>query len=94
MISVDCRKGWWTGWPCCRSCLKTPGLPVQLKVIIVVLLGGKRALSNGLGSKDVLPAKAFHVALYLASVIQTAESASPVIKAFYSIKWFHAMFDL
>ena len=52
------------------------------------------ALINGLGSKDVLPAKAFHVALYLASVIQTAESASPVIKAFYSIKWFHDMFDL
>ena len=52
------------------------------------------ALSNGLGSKDVLPAKAFHAALYLASVIQTAESASPVIKAFYSIKWFHDMFDL
>ena len=42
----------------------------------------KWALSNELGSKDVLPAKAFHVALYLASIIQTADSASPVICLF------------
>ena len=41
-----------------------------------------------------MPAKAFHVALYVALIIQTADSASPVIKAFYSIKWFHDMFDL
>lgn len=53
----------------------------------------KWASSNGLDSKDTLPAKALHVALYLASLIQTANSPSPIINAFYSIKWFHELFD-
>ena len=51
-------------------------------------------LSNGLGGKDALPAKAFHVALYLASIIQTANTLSPLINAFYSVKWAHNLLDL
>lgn len=35
----------------------------------------------------------FHVALYLASLVQTANTPSPVVNAFYSIKWFHDLFD-
>ena len=49
--------------------------------------------ANGLSSGDALPAKAFQVALYLASIIQTANSASPIINAFYSIKYYHDLFD-
>ncbi|XP_052253990.1 uncharacterized protein LOC127860151 [Dreissena polymorpha] len=49
--------------------------------------------ANGLSSGDALPAKAFQVALYLASIIQTASSASPIINAFYSIKYYHDLFD-
>ena len=52
------------------------------------------ALANGLGGKDILPAKAFNVALYLVSLIQTSNSPSPVINAFYSLKWFHNMLDI
>ena len=51
-------------------------------------------LSNGLESKDALPAGAFHVALYLASLVQSANTHSPIINAFYSIEWFHDLFDL
>lgn len=51
------------------------------------------ALSNGLNSKDILPAKAFHVAIYLSSLIQSANSPSSVNNAFYSVKWFHELFD-
>ena len=50
-------------------------------------------VSNGLNSKEALPAKAFHVALYLASLVQTANTPSPIICAFYSIKWYHELFD-
>ena len=46
------------------------------------------ALSNSLGGKGSLPGKAFHVALYLVSLIQTSYSTSPVINAFYSISGF------
>lgn len=51
------------------------------------------ASSNGLHSKDILPAKAFHVAIYLSSLIQSANSPSSVFNAFYSVKWFHDLFD-
>ena len=51
------------------------------------------ALSNGLESKDTLPARAFHVALYMASLVQSANTHSPIVNAFYSIKWFHDLFD-
>lgn len=54
----------------------------------------KWGLCNGLRSRDILPAKAFTVAIYLASLIQTANSPSPVIAAFYAIKWFHDMYGL
>lgn len=54
----------------------------------------KWCLCNGLGSGDILPAKAFPVAIYLASVIQSANSPSPVITAFYAIKWFHEISGL
>lgn len=47
------------------------------------------ALANGLGSGDILPARDFPVALYLTSLIQSANSCRPIITAFYSIKWFH-----
>ena len=50
-------------------------------------------MSNGIGSKDTLPAGAFHVALYMASLVQSAKTHSPVMNAFYSIKWFHELFD-
>ena len=49
-------------------------------------------MRNGFGSSDILPAKAFTVALYLVSVIQTTSSPSPVVTAFYAIKWHHDMF--
>ena len=47
------------------------------------------ASQSGLGSGDILPAKDISVALYLMSLIQTSKSASSVITAYYSIKWFH-----
>ena len=54
----------------------------------------KWILCNGLGSGDALPAKTLTVALYLASLIQTAKSPAPVIAAFYGIKWFHELYGL
>ena len=50
--------------------------------------------ANGLGSTDIMPARAFHVALYLASIIQSANSPSPVVHAYYSIKWAHNLAGL
>ena len=47
------------------------------------------AISNGLGSRDILPARALHAAIYLASIIQTANTLSPLIHAFHSLKWIH-----
>ena len=40
------------------------------------------ANSNGLGSRDILPAKALHVAIYMTSLIQRANSPSPLIHVF------------
>lgn len=54
----------------------------------------KWAINTGLGVGDTFPAKALHVAIYLASTIQTAISPSPVISAFYSIKCHHDLVDL
>ena len=51
------------------------------------------AHSNGLGSGDILPARALHVALYLTSIIQNANSPSPLIHAFYSLKLIHNLGD-
>lgn len=61
-------------------------------------LGFKRwklwALHNGLGGGDILPASALPVALYLSSIMQSANTPGPVITAFYSIKWVHELFDM
>ncbi|XP_060076462.1 uncharacterized protein LOC132556091 [Ylistrum balloti] len=46
------------------------------------------------GIGDALPAKAFHVALYLVSLAQTANTPSPIVNAYYSLKWFHDLYDL
>ena len=51
----------------------------------------KWAEGNGISSSDILPAKPFHVALYLASLTQSCSTASPVIQAFYSLKWIHSL---
>ena len=51
------------------------------------------ANSNNLGNGDFFPAKALHVAICLAAIIQTANSPSPVIHAFYSLKWVHNIGD-
>ena len=52
------------------------------------------ALNNGMDSKDTLPARPLTVALYLSSLIQSSNSPSPIITAFYAIKWFHDMLGL
>ncbi len=61
-------------------------------------LGFKRwklwALHNGLGGGDILPASALPVALYLSSIMQSANTPGPVITAFYGIKWVHELFDM
>ena len=49
--------------------------------------------SNNLGRGDIFPAKALHVAIYLAAIIQTANSPSPFISAFYSLKRVHYIED-
>lgn len=54
----------------------------------------KWAFINGLRGRDILPAKALTVAIYLASLIQSANSPSSVIAAFYGIKWFHDLYGL
>lgn len=54
----------------------------------------KWALCNGLGSGDTLPGKVFPVVTYLSSLIQNANTPSPIISAFYSIKWFHDLYYL
>jgi len=39
-----------------------------------------------------IPAKAIRVALYLACLVKLNRSPSPIIQAFYSIKWAHSIF--
>ncbi|KAK6165269.1 hypothetical protein SNE40_022225 [Patella caerulea] len=51
------------------------------------------ALAHDISKRDILPAKALHVALYLTTIIQDANYPSPVISAFYSIKWEHDVTD-
>ena len=50
-------------------------------------------ISNGLGSRDILPARVLYVAIYLASNIQAANSPSPLIHAFFRLKWIHDIGD-
>lgn len=54
----------------------------------------KWALDNSLGQQDILPAKPFHFALYLCSIMQFVNSDSTIISAFYSIKCFHDLYGL
>ena len=54
----------------------------------------KWVICNGLTSGEALPAKAFHVALYIVSLIQTANTISPILNAIYSIKWYHDLFEI
>ncbi|CAG2197540.1 unnamed protein product [Mytilus edulis] len=49
----------------------------------------KWALSNGISSEFILPAKPIHVALYLACLVQQNHTPSPINQAFYSIRWAH-----
>ncbi|KAK3086108.1 hypothetical protein FSP39_013698 [Pinctada imbricata] len=51
----------------------------------------KWAQSYGISESEVLPAKAFNVALYLVSLVQNSRSPGPVISAFYGIKWAHSL---
>ena len=52
----------------------------------------KWAMGNGISSGDILPAKPLLVSLYLCSLIQTANTPSPVITAFYALEWIHDMY--
>ena len=47
------------------------------------------ASSNSVKDEDILPAKPFIFSIYLCSLIQSANSPSPVLKAFYSVKYVH-----
>ena len=58
----------------------------------VFLRWTKWAQYNGLGSREVLPAKPLPFALYLASIIQTASSPSPVLTAYSSVKFYHDLY--
>ena len=49
------------------------------------------ALDNQIPEVDVLPAKALHVALYLACLVQSSNTVSTVVQAFYSINWAHSV---
>ena len=49
----------------------------------------KWAECNGVESRHTLPVQVFPVALYLVSLIQTANTPSPVFTALYSIKSVH-----
>ncbi|CAC5383937.1 unnamed protein product [Mytilus coruscus] len=49
------------------------------------------ATLNGIENGDILPTKAFHVAIYLASLTQSSNTVSPVVQAFYSLKWIHSL---
>ena len=55
---------------------------------------GKMGRIQWVGSRHILPAQVFPFALYLVSLIQTASTPSPVITAFYSIKWVHEISDM
>ena len=51
----------------------------------------KWAVSNGIERDKALSASPFQVSLYLASLVQQNCTPSPVIQAFYSIKWAHSL---
>ncbi|XP_033744161.1 uncharacterized protein LOC117330050 [Pecten maximus] len=49
------------------------------------------ALKKGLSEVECFPARAIHVALYLACLVQHNATSSPVIQAYYSLKWAHSI---
>ena len=52
------------------------------------------ATFNGIPSNQCLPAKAIHVALYMACLVQQSVSPSPVVHAFYGIRWAHSVISV
>ncbi|XP_071131746.1 uncharacterized protein [Mytilus edulis] len=54
----------------------------------------KWALSNGISSEFILPAKPIHVAIYLACLVQQNRTPSPINQAFYSIRWAHKIISV
>ncbi|XP_076112437.1 uncharacterized protein LOC143080469 [Mytilus galloprovincialis] len=54
----------------------------------------KWALSNGISSECILPAKPIHVAIYLACLVQQNRTPSPINQAFYSIRWAHKIISV
>ncbi|XP_076105607.1 uncharacterized protein LOC143073733 [Mytilus galloprovincialis] len=54
----------------------------------------KWALSNGISSEFILPAKPIHVAIYLACLVQQNRTPSPINQAFYSIRWAHSIISV
>ena len=51
----------------------------------------KCLVGNGFEVWDALPAKAFHFALHLVSLIQQSSSSSPLINAFIVLKLIHSL---
>ncbi|KAK3083447.1 hypothetical protein FSP39_022942 [Pinctada imbricata] len=52
----------------------------------------KWAIQNSI--QECLPARSLHVAIYLSCLVQQSKSPSPVIQAFYGIKWAHSVIRL
>ena len=50
------------------------------------------AFQNNLPENDILPSKPFYIDLYLAFSVQNSSiSTTPIIDAFYSLKWAHSI---
>ncbi|XP_068236956.1 uncharacterized protein [Palaemon carinicauda] len=49
---------------------------------------------NSVGEEDIFPAKPFIFALYLCSLVQSTSTPSPMIKAFYSVKYVYDLYGL
>ncbi|KAK3107307.1 hypothetical protein FSP39_011571 [Pinctada imbricata] len=52
----------------------------------------KWAIQNSI--QECLPARSLHVAIYLSCLVQQSKSPSPVIQAFYGIKWAHSVISV
>ena len=51
----------------------------------------KWASAHGITKDNFLPASGLHVALYLANLVQSANTPSPIISAFYGLRWAHSL---
>lgn len=49
----------------------------------------KWAKEQGIEESELFPSKPLHVSIYLACLVQRANSPSPIVDAFYGIKWAH-----